>query len=457
MRKIKILFVVFIIMIAIYIPKVDAKIVCKKATKLHTDICNKGATCDSNGYSVGDTIIYGNFGANDYLSGTAFDCDVNGDGIYSSDTERFYYVTDLESDSNYAVLIYYNNVSGGVSNNTALFTYNTQNDTSSYYGPSTALLQLPLSSQWKNVRLSSTIRDIKDENGEVFVPKFSYNNYAARLLTIQEVNKACNITSENHVNNELNNCNYLLENTKYSNSGLTYGYWLESVLKRDESYHYQHAYVINSDTNNVYSHVIHSMVPGKYGDIEALTYGVRPVIEVPKNEINNKKEIVDNNITIEESTNGSLINVSKLEIKKLQSNTETYNKINSIFKDKKNFIAYDFNLYDIANNHIEPTGMVTVKIKIPSGFNKDKIKVWYVDDKYNTKEIKHSIVDEKIIFETNHFSTYVITEDNNISTQTVQVGNTFKTAYIGYCIGIAILILGIIVIYQSYRHYKKEI
>ena len=42
-------------------------------------------------------IEYGNLGksGDDPISGDAFDCDVNGDGIYDSETERFYYITDF--------------------------------------------------------------------------------------------------------------------------------------------------------------------------------------------------------------------------------------------------------------------------------------------------------------------------------------------------------------------------
>lgn len=49
------------------------------------------------------------------------------------------------------------------------------------------------------------------------------------------------------------------------------------------------------------------------------------------------------------------------------------------------------------------------------------------------------------------------TPTNKEGSQTVEVKDTFKTAYIGYCIGTIILILGIMVVYQSYRKDKKEI
>ena len=49
---------------------------------------------------------------------------------------------------------------------------------------------MPTTEQWKNVVLSNTSRDIKDETGTVVV---SYSGYAARLLTTQELDSACKV------------------------------------------------------------------------------------------------------------------------------------------------------------------------------------------------------------------------------------------------------------------------
>lgn len=107
------------------------EIICKRATKLHIDTCNNtnsrtyehGKYC-TNSYKVGDKIAYGKFGTKGILTtGDAFDCDVNGDGVFDSEKERFYYVSDLANNTNYAVLLYYNNVSNGQPNNTSYTTY----------------------------------------------------------------------------------------------------------------------------------------------------------------------------------------------------------------------------------------------------------------------------------------------------------------------------------------------
>ena len=118
---------------------------CKRATTLHTETCtNEDASyyCQADGYKLNDTITYGNLGTTGTLaSGDAFDCDVNGDGVYDSATERFYYVSDMTNgvtqDSNTAVLIYYNNVSGGVASNSTAYAYDSSKSNNN--GPVTAI------------------------------------------------------------------------------------------------------------------------------------------------------------------------------------------------------------------------------------------------------------------------------------------------------------------------------
>ena len=255
---------------------------CKRATTLHTEICNQTSEssyyCDRGGYVIGDTVTYGNLGTEGTLtSGDAFDCDVNGDGTFDPTTERFYYVSDKDADSSsdYATLIYYNNVSSGVPNNTTTFAYDTEgssgNASYTYQGPVTAKLQLPTVSQWSNVSLSNTTRDIKDEVGTVRVSKFNYEGYATRLLTAQEVNSACGITVGSYKTGELDSCKYLMENTRYTNNSLTYGYWLENP----SSYNATFAWIVNSNISEVHFATASN----------SSTVGVRPAIEVLKSKI----------------------------------------------------------------------------------------------------------------------------------------------------------------------------
>ena len=253
-------------------------IVCKGAKKetLHTEKCEQTDNtyyCSGAGFA-GKTITYGTVPGKELKSGDAFDCDVNGDGKYNSDTERFYYVTDLDDST--AVLIYYNNVSKGKPSNNKLAAYDASGE--NFHGPRTAIEQLPTTSQWSNVSLKNNVRAILNENGgntttgETLPSNFSYEDKAARLLTVQEINQACDITSGTQIVGELDKCNYLMENTKYSNtSNLVGAWWLENPNSGNSDT----AWLIHCFFRNV----------GHYTVSAAGDDGVRPAIEVPKSNI----------------------------------------------------------------------------------------------------------------------------------------------------------------------------
>jgi hypothetical protein len=255
---------------------------CKRATILHTERCNITDTsgyCQADGYALNETVTYGSLGTEGTLtSGDAFDCDVNGDGIYNASTERFYYVTDLDSNSNYAVLIYYNSVNSGEPSNTTSSAYDSSGSNNN--GPVTAIAQLPTTAQWSNVSLYNTKRSITAETGATSTSAgslptaFSYAGYAARLITYQEVYTACydGSTSIKSTKGLSSKCKYLMENTKYTNSSISFfGYWLETPYASNST----SAWCEHSNYRRVYTYSVTSTGDG----------GVRPVIEVLKSDI----------------------------------------------------------------------------------------------------------------------------------------------------------------------------
>ena len=264
----------------------NKKVICKRASKytLYTETCSQTDPtyyCSGAGLS-GQTITYGNttITENELNSGDAFDCDVNGDGKYDSKTERFYYVSDYyntstkEFESDTAVLIYYSNVKNGEPSNSTKSAYDSSGE--NWHGPRTAIKQLPTTSQWSNVSLKNSVRAILNENsgntttgGRTLLSNFSFEGYSARLLTVQEINSASQTGSGTR--GELDNCNYLMENTKYTTSYLSYGYWLESACSDSSMF----AAIMYSDARNV----------SNFSVSHANAYGVRPVIEVPKSNI----------------------------------------------------------------------------------------------------------------------------------------------------------------------------
>ena len=248
--------------------KEKASYVCVKASTLHEETCVDGGCIDA-GLANGTTIRYGSIGTDGNLtSGNAFDCDVNGDGTFDSVTERFYYVADLDSDSNYVVLSYYSHVAGGTVSNTSTFKYKDgaqilyDAETFGSIGPVTAMQELPKTTQWSKVSLSNVLRNIKNYDGTVLEENFSYEGYAARFITYDEVLKACTT---------LDICNYLFENSAYTSTALVERFWTESVLL--DSDNYIGAIYVNEKT------------PGQDAVFMRAAYGVRPVIEVPKSSI----------------------------------------------------------------------------------------------------------------------------------------------------------------------------
>ena len=235
----------------------NKKVICKRASKdtLHTDGVH----------------TFGSIGSKGTLSsGDAFDCDVKGDGY----TERFYYVTDMDDST--AVLLYYNNVEKGKPSNRKLVAYDLSGE--NWHGPRTAIEELPSTSEWRNVSLKNSTRAILNENdgnttqGGTLPSNFSYAGYSARLLTVQEINKACGIKAGHWITGELDTCNYLMENTKYSNADNTaWAWWFENPRFGNSDI----AWLVSGGTRRVNPDDV-SLV----GDV-----GVRPAIEVSKSNI----------------------------------------------------------------------------------------------------------------------------------------------------------------------------
>jgi hypothetical protein len=263
----------------------EVSAICKRATTLHTETCNNGSSsnnyyCYADGYAIGSTVTYGSLGTEGTLtSGDAFDCDVNGDGKYDPETERFYYVSDYYNTStktfnnNYAVLIYYSNVSSGTPSNSITYAYD--ESASNNNGPVTAIKQLPTTKQWSNVNLLNATRAIITETGTTSTlagslpTNFSYVGYAARLITYEEVNTGCydGTTAITTTKGLSSKCQYLYENTRYISS--TYkDYWLETP---------------NSSYSNYVWRVDAMLNLVGFGN--AGVFGVRPAIEVLKSDI----------------------------------------------------------------------------------------------------------------------------------------------------------------------------
>lgn len=96
--------------------------VCKAATTLHHATCTDGGCNTTDSMKNGTTITYGKKPTDQSpVVGDAYDCDVNNDGVFDSEKERFYY---LSGDNNTASLILYSGYEGSAgAQNVEIFPY----------------------------------------------------------------------------------------------------------------------------------------------------------------------------------------------------------------------------------------------------------------------------------------------------------------------------------------------
>lgn len=214
--------------------EITSNIVCKRATTLHTDKClieDEESGCRAVNYNLNDTIIYGTCGTIGTLTaGDAFDCDVDGNGTYDED-ERFYYVSpkDGEENSKYAKFIYYKSLQNNKYNEELI----------NYLGPKNLLNYLPSTDIWPKVELTNNgVRQLKTINEKIkmddgtSIPIFTYTGRAARLLTSNEINYDCEPDNSSigfTAKGYLSKCEFLLEDTLFSNLSNNSAWYLENI------------------------------------------------------------------------------------------------------------------------------------------------------------------------------------------------------------------------------------
>lgn len=247
-----------------------AKIVCKKAVAgtLHQEECQANGGCTkirytTNGthiYTVGDVITYGTLsGSTAPVTSNAYDCDVNNDGTYDYEHERFYFMRSYESgDNQNEVLVHYTS-----------YDINGQMDSSSSrenYEYEDAKNYLPDSSVWSNPAL------------------ISFDSKVSRFISITDIEKACGEPISQNDNAYLQNCQYLMETSRFQAKALgRAGIWVEKT---------------NGDLYRIQTEQANFQIP----ESTTSKNTVRPVIEIPFENIEGYNEPVAYSITY--NTNG---------------------------------------------------------------------------------------------------------------------------------------------------------
>ena len=138
----------------------------------------------------------------------------------------------------------------------------------------------------------------------------------------------------------------------------------------------------------------------------------------------NEKETADG-IKMEYSKDDSSIggdNEEKisLESRQLTESDKEYSKIDFTGKiedsdvkpeDVKS-VTYEISLKNESGQTVQPSEKVTVKIPVPDGYMGENCKVYYVNEKGKFTNMNAVCQNGFLIFETGHFSTYLVTETN---------------------------------------------
>lgn len=155
-------------------------------------------------------------------------------------------------------------------------------------------------------------------------------------------------------------------------------------------------------------------------------YGMESAVIVRKEKATEpvKKEESTTKIKLEADTTVIPSN-TVLETKEVKEE-KTLKVVKESLKEVSNkYVTYDITLTS-NNAKIQPNGKVKISIPIPTGFDTTKLVVYRISEDGTKTKYDVNIAGEYATFETDHFSTYVLAE-NNVVTNTSNTENTNNT------------------------------
>ena len=184
----------------------EAIYVCKIATVQHREQCLRSSNgCRKANWGANAWIDYGYLitDSSSVTAGAAYDCDVDYDGTYDPDTERFYY---FGTENGNAKLIYSKNMS---------------NNASVPYADAIALLP--------NYELDANNSSVPVWDNPYLVTHTSgdYTGKAARFMTHTEILNGLYSGGNNHITPTDSESTYLFEQSNFTATNRTDGIWLE--------------------------------------------------------------------------------------------------------------------------------------------------------------------------------------------------------------------------------------
>ena len=123
-----------------------------------------------------------------------------------------------------------------------------------------------------------------------------------------------------------------------------------------------------------------------------------------------------------------------LVVNEIKTDDADYTVIDAALGDSyKKILPLDISLEDYKGDKTQPKGKITVSVLIPTGWDAEKIGVVYVaDDGAKTVMTSKLSADGKyVLFDTDHFSTYVLTEGKQTNSDTNSGGESIKSPQTG--------------------------
>lgn len=133
--------------------------------------------------------------------------------------------------------------------------------------------------------------------------------------------------------------------------------------------------------------------------------------------------LTDETSGIEISAENGVIPNGATVVAKAITTGEQFDKINAVLVDTAGkFFAFDISLTQ-GGVKVEPNGKVLVSIPIPSGYDKAKLAIFFVDEEGKITTIPSTIDGANVTFETDHFSNYVVAEKSAAAAVSQAVNN----------------------------------
>ena len=108
---------------------------------------------------------------------------------------------------------------------------------------------------------------------------------------------------------------------------------------------------------------------------------------------------------------------TELVVSKVTTGNDYNTVVSSLGNEVNNFVTYDIKLLS-EGVEVQPTGKVKISLPIPTGYDKNNLVVYRVDENGTKTEYDVTVEENYAVFETDHFSTYVLAEKKVENTNT---------------------------------------